>query len=264
MSQQGFLYEQNAYKALEKFKISTGGVAGASSDKPDLTLKRQSLNKTSGCELKISTTAAGSLVMKYTNGVWYYGETKGDPEKQFLMDLANRHNLLDEMNSSGRYGAKWRNKIPHLQNNQNGKKILVGAINKSDAYKKDIELFGSGSEIHIPVKAKEICDYYNIKKCHYINVGTHGFYLLNKKDPLKLNQNIIPKIPDFADCSNAKMRVRCQYKGGGDYQFVLTLEFSKMQKSPYNIAPVMNSGNVSIDFAKYTEELNKKIIGAFA
>ena len=66
MAQKGFEYEENAYKALQKFKISTGGVAGASHDKPDLTVKNNQ-NKTAGVELKISPTAAGSLVMKYFN-----------------------------------------------------------------------------------------------------------------------------------------------------------------------------------------------------
>ena len=264
MAQQGFLYEENAYRALKQFQISTGEPAGASHDKPDLTIYRQSLDKTSGCELKISTTAAGSLVMKYTNGVWSYGETKGDPEKAFLVALGEEFNLLNEMNVSGVYGAKWRGKIPHLQNNNQGKKILFEATTKREAYQKDILQFGGQNEINIPVKAKAICDYYNSKNCDYINVGTHGFYLLNKRDPLKLNSHLVPTIPDFADIASAKIRVRCQYKGSGDYQFALTLEFSKMNKSYYNIAPVMNEKNVNINMLAYSENYNQKLIKAFA
>lgn len=264
MAQQGFLYEENAYKALQQFQISTGGTAGASHDKPDLTIQKLSEKATSGCELKISTTAAGSLVMKYTNGVWSYGDTKGDPEKVFLMDLGEQFNLLQEMNTSGSFGKDWRGKIPHLQNDARGKKILVGAKSKSEAYQLDLKQFGGQNEIHIPVRAKAICDYYNSKNCDYINVGTHGFYLLNKKDPLKLNKKLVPNIPDFADIAAARIRIRCQYKGSGDYQFVMTLEFSKMTKSYYNIAPVMNAGNVNINMLAYKENYNQKLIEAFA
>ena len=264
MAQQGFVYEENAYHALQQFKISTGGTAGASHDKPDLTIQKISLKQTSGCELKISTTAAGSLVMKYTNGVWSYGETKGDPEKVFLMALGEEHNLLNEMNISGTYGAKWRGKVPHLQNDARGKKILFEAKTKKEAYDLDLAQFGGQNEVHIPVRAKAICDYYNTKRCDYINVGTHGFYLLNKRDPLGLNKHLIPHIPDFADIAASKIRVRCQYKGGGDYQFVMTLEFSKMTKSYYNLAPVMNANNVTINMLAYQQNYNQKLIEAFA
>lgn len=264
MAQQGFVYEENAYKALKKFQISTGELAGASHDKPDLTIQRVSTSKKAGCELKISTTAAGSLVMKYTNGVWSYGDTKGDPEKALLVDLGEQHKLLQEMNKTGVRGAKWRGKVPHLQNDARGKKVLFGAKTKIEAYDKDIIQFGGQNEVHIPVRAKAICDYYNSKHCAYINVGTHGFYLLNKSDPLGLNKNLVPKIPDFADTASAKIRVRCQRKGGGDYQFVMTLEFSKMIKSYYNLAPVMSANNVNINMAAYKEKYNETLIKAFA
>ena len=264
MAQQGFVYEENAYKALQQFHISTGGTAGASHDKPDLTIQNITSKQTSGCELKISTTAAGSLVLKYTNGLWSYGETKGDPEKVFLMDLGEQFNLLREMNKSGAYGDKWRGKVPHLQNDQRGRKILFEAKTKQEAYQKDLQQFGGQNEVHIPVQARAICDYYNSKKCDYINVGTHGFYLLNKRDPLGLNKKLVPNIPDFADIAAARIRVRCQYKGSGDYQFVMTLEFSKMIKSYYNIAPVMNAGNVNINLLAYKENYNQKLIEAFA
>ena len=45
MAQEGFLYESNAYAALQKYNISTGGVAGASHDKPDLTIKAKGKKK---------------------------------------------------------------------------------------------------------------------------------------------------------------------------------------------------------------------------
>jgi hypothetical protein len=267
-AQQGFVYESNAWTALKKFGISAGiGAAGASSDRPDLEIKKisdKTGTKKQGCELKIAPTAAGSLVLKYYDGKWSFGETKGDPEKELLVALANKYKLLTEMNTSGTYGRNWRGKVPFLQNDKSGKKIVPSGKTKEAAYKEDIKQFSGPNEVHIPVPAKAICDYYNTKKCDYINVGTHGFFLLNKKDPLQLNSKLKDKIPDFADIASSRIRVRCQYKGGGDYQFVLTLEFSKMSKSHYNIAPVMSASNVTISVDKYHEPHNKLLLGAFA
>jgi len=252
MAQEGFLYEENAYKALQKYKISTGGVAGASHDKPDLTIQNKS-KKTTGCELKNSPTAAGSLVMKYYDGKWQFGDIGKDPEKEFLVELAKKFNLLREMNTSGTHGKDWRGKVPCLQNDERGKKIIVGAKDKTAAYKADLEKFGAQNEVHVPIPAKAICDYYIAKKCSYINVGTHGFFTLAGKDLLglqpKLKANKNSPIPDFATNASAVIRVRCQYKGGGDYQFVMTLQFGKVSKSPYNIAPIKKGSGATIDEA---------------
>ena len=54
-------------------------------------------------------------------------------------------------------------------------------------------------------------------------------------------------IPDFNRSADCMIRVRCQYKGGGDYQFVMTLQFSKVTKSPYNIAPLKKGSSSTID-----------------
>ena len=256
MAQQGFVYETNAYEALQKYKISTGGVAGASHDKPDLTIQKGRTE--TGVELKLSPTAAGSLVMKYTDGKWSFGNIGNDPEKKFLVALAKKANLLKEMNESGQYGAKWRKAgPPALQNDAAGKKIIVPAkLTKQQAYTKDIAKFGSTTEVHIPIPAKAICDYYLAKKCSYINVGTTGFYTLNGKDILGLNKalaaNRLGAIPDFASATTAKIRVRCQNKSGGDYQFVMTLQFGSVKKSPYNIAPMQGTG--VIDKAKLAKD----------
>lgn len=258
MAQEGFLYEKNAYNALQKYNISTGGVAGASHDKPDLTIRNRD-KISSGCELKNSPTASGSLVMRYIDGKWDFGGFKDDPEKQFMYALAMKYNLLREMNTSGQYGAKWRNKIPALQNDKFGKKILApGFSDKKKAYEYDLKQFGGNNEVHIDVGGKAVSDYYNSKKCHYINVGTHGFFLLNGSDPLKLNSKLLAnkykKIPDFSTSVKCKIRVRCQYKGAGDYQFVMTLQFYGVSKSPYNLAPIQNGSKSSIDIARLEKD----------
>ena len=254
-SQEGFLYENNTHAALKAHKLvdPASKPAGASHILPDITLIRNS--EKSGLELKISPTAAGSLVMKHVKGKWAYGDYKGEPEKEFLHGIGEKHNLLRIMNSSGAAGAKWRMSTPALRNDPiSGNKILApGFKDKAAAYKKDIANFGGDAEIHINVPAKSVCDYYNAKGCHYMNVGTHGFFLLNRKDPLGLNESIkklgYPPIQDFANSASCKIRVRCQLKSSSksDYQFVMTLQFSGVTKQLYNIAPLRMGSKSAID-----------------
>lgn len=264
MAQEGFVYERNAYSALKRFKISTGQTAGASSTVPDLTVQRAGVS--AGVELKNSPTAAGSLVMKYYKSKWSYGEYSTDDEKKFIHDLAESKNLLREMNNSGKAGKNWRDAgAPHLQNDSSGKKLTVpSTLSRDQAYTKDIAKFGGENEIYLDIPASAICDYYIAKKCSYINVGSHGFYTLNGKDKLGLNKilakNKQPIIPDFANMASATIRVRCQYKGKGDYQFVTTMQFNNVKASPYNLAPLSRGSKSEID----TKALkNSPLIEAF-
>jgi hypothetical protein len=257
-TQEGFLYEENAYKALQKYKISTGGTAGASHDKPDLTI--QARGKKTGCELKNSPTAAGSLVMKYINGKWDFGEYRGEIEKEMLVSIAKKANLLREMNTAGPAGVEWRKSEPILQNDSTGGKLLtVGDIKKLEdrklAYATDIANFGGQNELHIDVGSKAVCDYYISKNCSYIDVGTHGFYTLNGQDDLGLNKKLkelgLPPIPDFGKMSDTIIRMRCHLKSKSkaQYQWSLTLQFSNVKKSPYNIAPIKKGTKSTIDVA---------------
>ena len=288
MAQQGFVYEENAYRALNKdgplkVDISTGGVAGASADKPDLTIHRN--RKRDGVELKISPTAAGSLVMKYgqSTGLWDYGSVQDKsgsdlPEKVFIQSIGESKNLLREMNTSGTQGRNWRKHTPALQVLPNGAKCFGPGCNDiRDAYICDIENFGGPHEVKIEVPAKAISDYYNRKKTHYLNVGTHGFFILNS-DPLKLNAAMRklnnPPIPDFGASAKCMIRVRVQDKARsgpsglsfqeghlldqgedrrGGYQFTMTLQFSNVKTSPYNIAPLVGK-SVVIDIARLKKD----------
>jgi hypothetical protein len=262
MAQNGFIYENNASAVLKTYGISTGITAGASHDKPDLELIHPIKKTSSGCELKISPTAAGSLVLKYYKGKWGFGDYKDDPEKIFLYDLGKKYKLLAILNKE--WGGS---KVPYLQNDISGKKVLPKGISKDQAYKKDLAQFGGSNEVKINIPAKGISDYYNTKHCEYINVGTHGFFLLNKIDPFKLNEKLVqmnaPVIPDFSNSTNAGIRCRCQYKGSGDYQFVMTLQFSGTKKSPYNIAPIMSSTNVAINKKSLDTGNNSTLLAAF-
>ena len=266
--QKGFEYEKYLYACLKDSGIAAGNPpAGAASDRPDLEIKLVKDRDTSaqGCELKLAPTAGGSLVMKYNKGKWQFDpKSKGDKEKEFMMGVADKANLLREMNTSGTYGTNWRGKVPFLQNDDLGRKVLAeGVSNKREAYEKDIKQFGGQNEVKIPVMAKVMCDYYNLKDTHYLNVASHGFYLMNTKDPLGLNKGLTLPIPDFANNARLQIRVRCQYKGAGDYQFVMTLEFGGVTASPYNIGPIQSKNNVQIDKRELYKKENMPLLEKF-
>ena len=181
-----------------------------------------------------------------------------------MIGVAEKVNLLQEMNTRGTYGTNWRKGVPNLQNDSLGRKVLAeGVTNKREAYDLDIKQFGGQNEVKIPVPAKTMCDYYNLKDTHYLNVASHGFFLMNTKDPLELNKNITPLIPDFAQSARLQIRVRCQYKGSGDYQFVMTLEFGGVTASPFNLGPILSKQNVQIDKRKLYDDANKPLLEKF-
>ena len=268
-AQKGFIYENNLYTALKAGGIAGGNPpAGAESNRPDLEIKlvKDRDTQTQGAELKLAPTAGGSLVMKYNDGKWMFDPKAGkDKEKAFMMEVAKKANLLREMNTSGTYGTNWRGKTPFLQNDQLGRKVLAeGVKNKREAYEKDIKQFGGKNEVKIPVPAKVMCDYYNLKDTHYLNVASHGFFLMNTKDPLNLNKGIKGQpVPDFARSAKLQIRIRCQYKGSGDYQFVMTLEFGGVKFSPYNIGPILSKTNVQIDKRALFADQNKPLLDQF-
>ena len=72
-------------------------------------------------------------------------------------------------------------------------------------------------DIKEEISAREIEGYYNLKDTYYIQIGTHGFFLLGDKDPLKLNQSNrergLKPIPRFSNSCVATGRIRCQPKG---------------------------------------------------
>jgi len=244
--QEGFLYEQNAWKALKPFDVVGRPPAGAAHDRPDLELKVGKV--TTGVELKNSPTTAGSLVMQYYDGEWHFGPTNKDIEKEFMKAVGMKVKILDRMNK------EW--KKPVLQY-KNGAKFYLGADDPRAAYAIDIAKFGgTGGDLYEPVPNKLISGYYNTKKTYYLNVGSHGFFLFNNSDPLDLNARLkkakLALIPDFSSPRSAetKVRVRVHYKGAGSYQFSFTLQFGRVMKSPYNIAPIKQGSSSMIDVQK--------------
>jgi hypothetical protein len=274
-NQRGFIYERNAYTSLKKYGIVTGSApAGAVNTIPDIEIQRGKTK--TGCELKLAPTAAGSLVMKYMNGEWSFGETDGDPEKELLKFVGEKYNLLrNHMNNKS---TRWGKSTPILQNDpSNPKNKIVGkqkfsqypVPEKKAFYDSDIRKYGGQNEVKLIVPATFICDYYIAKGCSYLNVGTHGLYTLNNRDDLGLNKQLAKAkkqlIPDFAISVTAEIRVRCQLKSmsKADYQFVMTLQFKGVRASQYNLAPTMSKDNVAINTKVLTNKENMPLIEAF-
>jgi len=227
-TQQGFLYEENAAKLLKSMELVPKNFtpAGASSDQPDLMLVYN--GQEAGCELKITAASAGSLVLKYNRSnklnPWSFNTIKEtEDEKQFMADLAKEVGLFNLIKK------QWK-EIPYKRDKDDLWLATAGKLNTQQRYERDRDTF---SDIRGEIPATKIEQYYNKKKTYYVNVGTHGFYLLGSKNPFDLKD-----VPRFSASAKATYRARVQYKGSGNYQFTFEMQFSMKQKSEFNIAPV--------------------------
>lgn len=227
-AQKGFDYERNAAKVLKKFNIVPKGFepAGAGSNQPDLLLEYNKVR--SGCELKITAASAGSLVLKYNINnkarPWSFGIVSAqDEEKLFIKKLADEVGLFD------RIKKEWT-EIPYKRDKDALWHQTAGKLTPRQRYERDYAAF---PDIRGEISVEEIERYYNKKNTYYINVGTHGFYLMGKRNPLKLES-----VPAFSDSAIASYRARVQYKGNNNYQFTFEMQFLIEQKSPFNIAPI--------------------------
>jgi hypothetical protein len=229
-AQQGFQYEVNAANILKPLGLvpKTFVPAGAGHDQPDLMLEYKKIK--AGCELKITAASAGSLVLKYDNkdkkNPWKFGDIKkDDDEKLFIKDLAEEVGLFDIIKK------QWK-EIPFKRDKDLLWEATAGKLTNQQRYERDRDTFG---DIKGEISAEKIEQYYNKKATYYVNVGTHGFYMMGKKNPLKLKD-----VPTFASAAKATYRARVQYKGGGNYQFTFEMQFSipSAKKSKFNIAPV--------------------------
>ena len=226
-AQQGFLYEENTARLLKGMGLVPKSFkpAGAGSDQPDLMLLY--LGQEAGCELKITAASAGSLVLKYTkasNSPWAFGTIKEtEDEKQFIADLAKEVGLFDLIKK------QWK-EIPYKRDKDDLWIATAGKLTSQERYERDRDTF---PDIRGEIPAAKIEQYYNKKETYYVNVGTHGFYLLGTKNPFKLKG-----VPRFGTSAKATYRARVQYKGSGNYQFTFEMQFSMSRKSEFNIAPV--------------------------
>ena len=229
-AQQGFQYEINAAELLKPLGIVSSNFrpAGAGHNQPDLMLEHKGVK--SGCELKITAASAGSLVLKYDvkdkKNPWKFGDiSEDDAEKQFIKDLAYEVGIFDLIKK------KWT-EVPFKRDKDELWKATAGKLTKKQQYERDRDTF---PDIKGEISAKKIEEYYNRKDTYYVNVGTHGFYLMGNSNPLKLKD-----VPTFASSAKAIYRMRVQYKGSDNYQFTFEMQFSipSSKKSPFNIAPV--------------------------
>jgi len=232
-AQQGFQYEKNAVDVLKPLGIVPKDFrpAGAGSDIPDIMLQKNGVK--AGCELKITAASAGSLVMKDDAGKWSIGSpTESNDEKLFVMELAKEVGVLDTI------AKEWKNE-PYKFTKSSELKAEIADKDKRGIYSAELARF---KEVKGMIPASKIEDYYNKKKTYYVNVGTHGFYLLGNNNPLKLKG-----VPRFGTSAKAGYRARVQAKGGGNYQFTFEMSFSiaAVNKSPMNIAPI-KKGSVRI------------------
>jgi len=238
-SQQGFQYEENAAEFLKPLGYVPQDFkpAGAGSNQPDLMLKFN--NNEAGCELKITAASAGSLVLKYDikdpKNPWKFGDIKQtEDEKLFIKDLAEEVGLFDKIKK------EWK-EVPFKRDKDANWLATIGKLTPKQRYERDRDMF---KDIRGEIPASKIENYYNKKDTYYVNVGTHGFYLMGAKNPLKLRG-----VPTFGNSAKAIYRARVQYKGSDNYQFTFEMQFSMKTKSPFNIAPITGN-SVAIDKSK--------------
>lgn len=248
MAQEGFLYEANCAKALQKLNWVKAGYtpAGASSDRPDLDLfiKKQEY----GCELKKDLASAGSLVVHHLGKKKYaMGDTGGHKEKEFLAGIAKRAGVLNAITK------KWKIE-PFIQKDRGSKweaRVRQSGMSLRERYDYDLK---NCRDIFFPLPKNTMSKYYNIKDTHYLNVATHGFFLLGRKDPAGLAKH--SDVPLWDLNHTAVLRVRIQSKGvtkaersektkgwpsGGaqGYQITMEIQFKQVKKSEYNIGPIV-------------------------
>jgi hypothetical protein len=272
-AQQGFAYEREVAKTLKKYGWvkPTYSPAGAASDRPDLDILFE--GKEYGCELKLGLASAGSLVIHHLGmGKYAYGDTDGDEEKEFLKGLAEKVDMLSVIE------RKWRRKstFTHPSDQHLNYPLLQKDKTADWAAKMENARVHYGydlrtryildkeqcPDIYFQMPSDTISKYYNLKYTHYLNVATHGFYLLGISDPARINRDKFgtEKVPLWDDCHTCVMRVRVQSKGvtkaeqaekrlgyvkagaGQGYQFTMELQFKNLTASPYNIGPIFGKG----------------------
>ena len=140
-------------------------------------------------------------------------------------------NLAEEVGVFNLIKKNWKD-IPFKREKDDLLPHQTKGMSKKQIYERDRDTF---PDIKGEIPATKIEEYYNKKDTYYVNVGTHGFYLMGKSNPLKLEN-----VPTFGSSAKATYRARVQYKGSDNYQFTFEMQFSipAAKKSPFNIAPV--------------------------
>lgn len=238
-ARRGFDYEINVVNYLKKFKfVPAGFMPAASENRPDIRI--QNSRGSGGCELKISTkVGGGSVNFIHDKGKWKFESKYKLPEQQFLIKVAKKAGFFDLLEQ------KWKGEPLKRTPMTKDLEALQGSMTREQIYRTDLSNFSSFS---FPVDARVLEKYYIEKNAQYINVGTHGLYILGTSDPLGMNKSLVSrrmkKVPRFADVANMTFMVQVKNKGIGKWhQFMIegrfTIPLSK--KSPYNLGATNGS-----------------------
>ncbi len=238
-AQRGYNYELNVVQYLKKFGfVPSNFVPAASENRPDIQIKNK--NGTAGCELKISTNVGGGSVnFIHDRGKWKFDTKSKLPEQQFLIKVAKKAGFFELLEKN------WT-ELP-LKRTPVTKELaaLHGSMTREQIYRTDLANFTSFS---FKVDPRVLEKYYIEKKAHYINIGTHGLYLLGTADPLGMNKSLaarrMKRIPRFASVANMTMQVQVKNKGAGKWhQFMIESRFTipLTSKSPYNLGATTGS-----------------------
>jgi hypothetical protein len=257
MAQEGFLYEENCAKALQELHWVKPNYkpAGASSDRPDLDLWIDGIEY--GCELKKDLASSGSLVVHFLgSGRGYaFGDTGGHKEKEFMKGLGEKARVLNAIKS------KWK-KDPWIQKVRDDRWVARARASGLDVRGRYNEDLANMKDIFFNLPQDTISKYYNLKKTYYLNVATHGFFLLGRQDPAGLDRHASPKIQLWDHNHRAILRVRIQSKGitkaaqsekskgwpskgAQGYQITMEIQFKTVKRTNYNIGPTVGkSANI--------------------
>jgi hypothetical protein len=245
-ARRGHDYEINVVRYLKKYNfVPAGFMPAASENRPDI--KIQNSRGQGGCELKISTkVGGGSVNFIHDRGKWKFETKYKLPEQQFLIKVAKKAGFFDLLQQN------WK-ELP-LKRTPNTKELeaLTGSMTKEQIYRVDLANFTSFS---FKVDPRVLEKYYVEKKAQYINVGTHGLYVLGTSDPLGMNKSLVArrmkKVPRFASVANMTMQVQVKNKGVGKWhQFMIEGRFTipLSAKSPYNLGATNgNTSSIVID-----------------
>lgn len=250
MRPEGYLYEDNTVRFLKKKKLADPNFkpAGADYSRPDIEFVCN--GQSYGVELKKRITTAGQVALNYSNAknTFEFSKNNITDEKLYLIDLANRANVLNLIRT------KWRKPLwACMDRDYKWKKRWedAGKPDLQERHKQDIQ---NAPEFYVDVPSTAISGYYKTKNTHYFQLGTHGFYLLGRDDPAGLNINANPSIPLWENSHICRIRVRIKTndlpgsiqreKNRNDptmspgYTPSIELTMSRITKSVYNISPV--------------------------
>jgi len=232
-ARRGFQYEMNVVNYLKKHKfVPKGFTPAASENRPDIAI--QNTRGSGGCELKISTkVGGGSVNFIHDKGKWKFETKTKLPEQQFLIRVAKKAGFFEYLEDM------WKGEPLKRTPVTKELETLYGKMTRDQIYRLDLEKFRSFS---FKVDPRVLEKYYVEKQAQYINIGTHGLFLLGNSDPLEMNKSLVArrmkKVPRFADVANMVMQVQVKNKGAGKWhQFMMEGRFTipVAKKSPYNL-----------------------------